>query len=242
MKWLAKSFIIMVVGLCVSTALLIGPLSKQLTELSLFRRGADAKGEGKADSKPGKASHSKVAALHARNEVELQKIVANIRDEFATEVTPRQFSSHHVARDYLERLRLARQAQVMGFELDPRAFGDDTCMRRHLEALRQGREPAATALPSAGLLVNGSSAVGSANPPPRDCVFIYGHKYYRDANGRYVRADGVLLQTSALKPAQRKPSDSPSPGSNDAILPADELPYDLDELLKMLEMANKIAG
>ena len=84
-----------------------------------------------------------------------------------------RFSSHHVARDYLERLRLAKQAQAVGLTVDPHAFGDDSYMRRHIEALLGGRE-----LPE---LPAGDIATASAPPPGarRDSIFIYGHKYYR---------------------------------------------------------------
>ena len=225
MKWLAKSFILAVVGLCVTTAVLVRPLGGQLAAWSLLPRRAEAHG---ASAGTGKATPSMVAAMHAQNAAELQGTVAQIRDEFGIRVAADRFSSHHVARDYLERLRLAEQARALGLDVNPHAFGDDACMRRHIETMRQG--PDATAAPAAP----DAAPFLSATAGRRDCILLYGHKYHRDADGRYVRADGTVLQTSLLRPAHRSRPAPESHPKNDPLLQAGDLPYDLDALLDLL--------
>ena len=225
MKWLAKSFILAVVGLCVTTAVLVRPLGGQLAAWSLLPRRAEAYG---ASAGTGKATPSMVAAMHAQNAAELQGTVAQIRDEFGIGVAADRFSSHHVARDYLERLRLAEQARALGLEVDPHAFGDDACMRRHIEALGLGLDATGPPFtPDTGPLLSGTTG-------HRDCILLYGHKYHRDADGRYVRADGTVLQTSLLRSAQRgRSAPGPQP-KNDTLLQAGDVPHDLDALLQML--------
>ena len=166
--------------------------------------------------------------MHAQNAAELQRTVDQIRDEFGISVATDRFSSHHVARDYLERLRLAEQARALGLDVNPHAFVDDACMRRHIEAMCQG--PDATAVPAAP----DAGPFLSATAGRRDCILLYGQKYHRDADGRYVRADGTVLQTSLLRPAHGgRPAPEPHP-KNDPLLQAGDLPYDLDALLDLL--------
>ena len=231
MKWLARSFILLSIGLCASAALLVRPLGKQLLAWSTLTGTAEL---GQAEESPHKATPSMVAAMHARDAEELQKIIGQIRDEFGTDTATRPFSSHHVARDYLARLRLAAQAEAMGFHVDPHAFGDDLCMRRYLEALKAGIESPATAPPTASSLTDDTGAPGPSTCPRRDYLFIYGHRYYRDAEGKYVRADGTVLDTSALRPVQPKRSVPPPSETSLESLPISNLPHDLDELLKLL--------
>ena len=232
MKWLLRSFIMLAVGLCVTTALFIGPVSERLSALTLLPDGVAGLEFGNKSREVSRNTSPLVAAMHARNEAELQDTVGQINGEFGIGVTVGQFSSHHVARDYLERLRLAEQARAIGFIVDPQAFGDDQFMRRHVEALRRGGESAAQALLDGP--VTGDKV---ALPGGRDCIFIYGHKYYRDTDGRYVRADGTPLQTSLLNPPQRGRMAPPSPESNEPPLAVGELPSDLDALLDMLAPA-----
>ena len=234
MKWMVRSFIFVGVGLCVTTALLVEPLTEKLTSLSLLPKSALGAGARGASEKSAKPAHDMVTQMHALNAAELGEAVAQINEEFGVDARPGQFSSHHVARDYLQRLRLARQAEELGFKVDPHAFGDDQFMRRYVEALRQGGETAAQAL------LDTQAAADPARGPVvrngRDSIFIHGQKYYRNEHGQYVSADGELLQVSALEPAKRgRMAERQSANSDQNLLPAaGELPYDIDALLDML--------
>ncbi len=237
MKWLVRSFILVVVGLCVATALLIRPLSEQLSGWSLLPSFAMAHEKASKSAESGKATASKVAAMHARNAAELENTVTQINAEFRVSATAAQFSSYHVARDYLHRLRLAEHARALGIDVDPYAFGDDAAMRRHIEAMSQGMDPLAAAALTRILAKDGSTTGGPPVPKYRDCVFIYGQRYCRNEDGHYVRADGTVLETSLLGPAQRGREVPASSEPSDPSLPAGDSPYDLDALLDMLEQA-----
>jgi len=235
MKRLVRSFILATVALCITTALLVPPLTKKLKSLSLLP--SDLLSRDVADASPGsgKTTGSILSVMHAHDRAELERTVARINGEFGLEVTADQFSSHHVARDYLERLCLAKRAQAAGIVIDPHAFGDDACMRRAIDGLLGGRS-----LPELP-----ATAMAASAPSPgvrRDSIFIYGHKYYRDADGTYVRADGTMLAASQLGKAQRgrqvaSPAESGAPQFPiGAISPplGGDLPHDLDALLDML--------
>jgi len=213
MKWLVRSFILVVVGLCVTTALLIRPLREQLSSWSLLPQFARAQVEAGKSAESGKATASMVNATAA------------------------QFSSYHVARDYLQRLRLAERARAWGIDVDPHAFGDDAAMRRHIEAMSQGIDPLAAAALTRILAKDGSTTGGPPASNYRDCVFIYGQRYCRNKDGCYVRADGTVLETSLLGPAQRGREVPASSEPSDRSLPAGDSSYDLDALLDMLEQA-----
>ncbi len=237
MKWLVRSFILVVVGLCVTTALLIRPLREQLSSWSLLPQFARAQVEAGKSAESGKATASMVAAMHARNAAELDATVAQINAEFGVNATAAQFSSYHVARDYLQRLRLAERARAWGIDVDPHAFGDDAAMRRHIEAMSQGIDPLAAAALTRILAKDGSTTGGPPASNYRDCVFIYGQRYCRNKDGCYVRADGTVLETSLLGPAQRGREVPASSEPSDRSLPAGDSSYDLDALLDMLEQA-----
>ncbi|MCP4592230.1 MAG: hypothetical protein GY842_15970 [bacterium] len=238
MKWLVRSFIFAAVGVCVTTAFVIPALREQLESFSFLPRGAQASGEASGADASAAASTEMVAAMHAKNQADLEATVLQIRGEFQVEVQPSQFSSHHVARDYLERLRISREAHALGFSVDPDAFGDDAFMRRYVEALRQGGQPAATALLREADVSR--SPAGGRPVRKRDCVFLYGQKYFRDALGNYVRDDGGLLQTSDLQPARKgrmlsRSADQPETG--EPAMSMDNLPQEVDQLLEMLKPA-----
>ena len=233
MKWMIRSFIFVGVGLCITTAVLVKPLTEKLTSWSLLPKSVLGGGVREASDKSAQSARVLVTQMHAHNAAELDDTVAQINEEFGVEARAGQFSSYHVARDYLERLRLGRQAQDMGFEVDPHAFGDDQFMRRYIEALRQGGEPAARTLLDAQ-----ATADPSRSPvvrSGRDCIFMLGHKYHRNEHGAYVREDGELLRVSALEPAKRGRMAEPrTTGQDQSLLPAGELPNDIDTLLDML--------
>ncbi|HUU82783.1 MAG TPA: hypothetical protein VM243_04685 [Phycisphaerae bacterium] len=245
MKWLVRSVVGLAIATCVALAILIGPLTDMLVTSALGRPSTGGREATVTASGRSGATDSLVADMHIRHRIERDEVVARIRQEFGIEVDPDGFSSHHTARDYLERLRLARQAKEMGFDVDPQAFGDDEFMRRHLESLLQGR---ASAVPGATEPAHGPAAPTTAVSPGdsiaatdaiaadrTDYVFIYGHRYYPDGHGAYVRADGTVLGLSTAKRPRVAVSEAASPDPPvSALMPGADLLGDLDEILGML--------
>jgi len=234
MKWAVRSMFGLVIGGCVVLAILVGPLSEFVTENLAYWPGADRCRDSASVSDPAGTTDSLVAAMHVHNRTERDNIVARIRDEFGIQVAPDRFSSHHTAGDYLERLRLARQAEAVGLDLDPDAFGDDEFMRRHIEALRPGAAAGLlnTALPASE---GGALALGrSAAPDGRDYIFVYGRRYYPNGYGAYVRDDGTVLDlVGAKRPRQRAAEAKTDDAGQIPALSADAL-SDLDTLLDVL--------
>ena len=234
MNWAARSILGFVIGTCVVLVVLVGPLTKFVMK-NVSRRPVAKVAEVSA-SASGRAGtpDSLVADMQIQNRVERNNIVAQIGEEFGIEVDPDRFSSHHTARDYLERLRLARQAKELGFDVDPEAFGDDQFMRQHIEALQAGRASARQA-GSGGTAVLQQPAAHAAAPDCQDYIFIYGHRYYPDGRGAYVRADGTVLGLSTAR--QTSPTTDSAAASDkpsDAALLGTDLLGNLDELLGLL--------
>ena len=234
MKWALGSFCVLVIGSCVALALLAG------FALEIFGQGfvssrvqAGQPGAAAPAGDPDAAANA-VVAMHARNRNERDQILGRIRQEFGVQVTPGRFSSHHTAGDYLERLRLARQAEALGLDVDPDAFGDDEFMRRHIAALRPGAAPE---FRGAAGLASDRARPRSARPVELrrgDYIFVYGHRYYADGRGAYVRDDGTVLDAVGPKtPAPRKAEPEANPASRVPAWDVDTY-RDLDALLEML--------
>lgn len=234
MNWAVRSIFGFVIGTCVVLAVLVGPLTKFFTKNVSRRPVANAAEASGSASGRARATDSPVAAMQIQNRVERNNIVARIGEEFGIEVDPDRFGSHHTARDYLERLRLARQAKELGFDVDPEAFGDDQFMRQHIEALQAGRASVGQAR-SGGTAMLREPAAHAAAPDCQDYIFIYGHRYYPDGRGAYVRADGTVLGLSTAR--QTPPTTDAAADSNkpsDAALLGTDLLGNLDELLGLL--------
>jgi hypothetical protein len=227
----------LVIGGCVMLAVLTGLFAQFFTGGAL--RPSVAKGHEYAAeaSGPADSMDAMVEAMHARNRLERGRIVAQISEEFGIDVDPDRFSSHHTARDYLERLRLAREASELGIEADAEAFGDDEFMRRHLEAARPGGALArGAAAPTAADLVRLSSDTYHAMPLHRgNYIFIHGRRYYPDGHGAYVSADGSVLGLSTAKQARHDPDAAGvADAGGDAPAWDSGLLGDLDKVLDLL--------
>jgi hypothetical protein len=154
-----------------------------------------------------------------------------IECEFGIRLEPGRFSSHHAARGYLDRLRLARQARALGIDVDPTAFGDAVFMARHIEKTLQERGVTEFAVDwTAGPTLQ---SAGEQHPPRGDYIFFHGHRYYRQDDGTYVRRDGQILGVPRSRHAPQS-TDPPvlsaaTPFGFDPTLP------NLDELSRLLE-------
>ena len=241
MKWLLRSFIMFAVASCITVAVLAKPLQKYLPMLSMFQDGADMDftlpGLGPDSAK---ASHSErattslVAQMNATNQTQLREAIAQIQTEFGISVSPQEFSSHHAANDYLKRLRLAKGAEGMGVDVDPMAFGDYEAMRYHLERSLKGRVPDVT-VALADAAGSSSDFVGPPAPERRDYIFIYGHRYYNQGNGIYVRDDGTVLQTARRNRTQPQRTASSPAAADDKQTPSLNADW-LAEIDTMLDM------
>lgn len=236
MKWFARSCVVAVIGGCVSLVVLAASLLQDgpgSSWVDLLRRG---RAPASAQASPAGQTGDTLAVMHARNYAQLEDAISQIREEFGLDVTAPQFSSHHAARDYLERLYLAREAKSLGLEVDPHDFGDDEFMRRHIRALSRGEIPPAA--PGGAL---GAPPAALAAPLPTglnrsEYVFINGQRYYHDGHGAYVCGDGTTLRVSGA--ANGRPSETPAESA-----PArDPLTNLLPQLEGVLDMLGPLAG
>lgn len=155
-----------------------------------------------------------------------------IEREFGIRVDPEQFGSHHAARGYLARLRLAKRARAVGIDVDPHAFGDVVFMARHIEhALRERGIMDFASEWTAG---PDGSAFPSDADGDREYIFFRGHRYRRNHAGQYVRGDGRLLAVPRSRSTGRPEPAVPGPPTADS-LDFDPAMPDLQTLLDLLE-------
>ncbi|MCP4249811.1 MAG: hypothetical protein GY778_22440 [bacterium] len=222
----------MTVALVVLAVVLGGPMER----LGLWRSAGGDDAADATSARGGSEEPTALEALHASEQVERDRLIAQIQNEFGAVVEAERFASHHAVRDYLERLRLARRAGELGVEIDPESFGDDEFMRRYLaERVPGGAEALAVAdHPAAG--------PGPMTPPVRagldrsEYVFINGRRYYPNGRGAYVDKTGAVLLTSPYQtPRRRAAQDAAEPTGQQGLpgLDADML-GNLDTLLEML--------
>lgn len=252
MKWAVRSVFGLVIGACVALVVLVSSLDGFFTRGASRRSSATGSRDAAGTPRTGDATDSLVADMYVQNSLERDRVVAEIREEFGIEVNADRFSSHHTARDYLAHLHLAREAKELGLDVDPEAFGDDEFMRRHIQSLRQGRATAAAGTAptivdpqrAAGPVPSGQDAAGShardaataaALVNAGDYIFIYGHRYYPDGRGAYVRTDGTVLNVSTAKgTCPAAPAGRPADKPIDAPILGTDLLGDLDRLLDLL--------
>jgi hypothetical protein len=172
--------------------------------------------------------------MHARNRLERDRIVAQIREEYGIPLGPEEFTSHHTAADYLERIRLARQAAAAGIEVDPDAFGDDEFMRRHIVTLLHGAEQQSQDLATAGSNFAKPTVPVLTGPGCRDYIFVFGHRYYPDGYGAYIREDGTVLDPGPARVRGNAAIDAQDDPVRPGLIPTGESLADLDKLLDML--------
>ena len=230
MKWITGSIALAVIGGCVALALLAVAGREHL---SSWLASAQAAGRPKTTAAEPADPAAAVATMHAENRAELEQAVTAIRDEFGVEVPPDRFTSHHAARDYLDRLRLARTAQKLGLDLDPDDFGDDEFMRRHIETVTGVSLASPSAGPAGQPPMAASPPAAGANSDDRPYVFINGKRYYHDGRGAYVRDDGAVLQITRAAGARAEPRQTAPAASPLGQDPAELMPG-LDELLDMI--------